>query len=69
MGRIVVEEKRGLVLIDSSRYTCSSADLSAEPDVLVVLKESLETGRVRLIRKVQGAADLVVECVSDSYET
>lgn len=78
VGRVVVEERRGLVLIDSSRLTCPESDLSSEPDVLVVLKESLESGRVRLIPKaggaedrfveVQGAADLVVECVSDSSE-
>jgi Uma2 family endonuclease len=66
----------GLVLTDSTRLTCSAADLSAEPDVLVVLYTSLETERIRLVPKVdavagryteiEGAADLVVECVSDS---
>ncbi len=70
---------RGVVLIDSFRMSSPEADLSAEPDVLVLLRESVEAGRVRLIPRasgeegrfveVEGAADLVVECVSDSSET
>lgn len=49
--------------------------LSVEPDVVLVLTESLTSGRVRLISKhgdhgplleVEGAVDLVVECVSNS---
>jgi Uma2 family endonuclease len=68
----------GVVLIDSTRLSSDRADLSAEPDVLVLLSASLEAGRVRLIPKagggagryteVEGGADLVVECVSDSSE-
>jgi len=67
---------RGVVLIDSTRLSSDPADLSAEPDVLVLLSDSLEAGRARLIPKsggaagryveIEGAADLVVECVSDS---
>jgi Uma2 family endonuclease len=77
---VVVERlDRGLVLTDSSRLTSPAADLSAEPDVLVVFYESLRSGRVRLVPRadaaasryteVEGAADLVVECVSDSSVT
>ena len=74
---LVVERlDRGLVLTDRSRLTSPAADLSAEPDVLVVLYESLRSGGVRLVPRtdaatgryteIEGAADLVVECVSDS---
>lgn len=75
--RTLVEgEDRGVVLVDRMRVTCPAADLSVEPDVVVVLFESLEQGRVRLARRktrggercteIQGAPDLIVECVSAS---
>lgn len=72
---VVETTDRGIVLVDSSRLSSPTADLSAEPDVLVVFFESIETGRVRLVPaagdeqgyvEVEGAADLVVECVSRS---
>ncbi len=69
---------RGFVVTDRTRYTSPSADLSCEPDVLVVLFESIEAGRVRLVPKatgeagryveISGTADLVAEVVSDSSE-
>lgn len=78
-GLVVDRLDIGLVLTDSSRLTAPAADLSAEPDVLVVLYESLRSGRVRLVPRadavagryteIEGAADLVVECVSDSSAT
>src|SRR5689334_7313877 len=37
----------GEAFTDSTRYTCDSVGLSAEPDVVVVLFESLDAGRVR----------------------
>ncbi len=69
---LVQHAGRGFVYIDSMRYADEGADLSAEPDVLVVLVDSLERGRVRLIRsakdddvvEIAGAVDLVVEVVS-----
>lgn len=78
-GLVVERLDLGLVLTDSSRLTSPAADLSAEPDVLVVLYESLRSGRIRLVPRadaaasryteIEGAADLVVECVSDSSVT
>ncbi|MBI4614625.1 MAG: Uma2 family endonuclease [Planctomycetes bacterium] len=69
---------RGMVFVDRARLTDLASSLSSEPDVLVVFFESIEAGRVRLVQRaskkagrfieVQGAADLVVECVSDSSE-
>jgi Uma2 family endonuclease len=72
----LIQEKRlGHVYIDRGRLTCPGTDLSVEPDVLVVLVETVRAGRARLVPKasgergryleVEGKADLVVECVSD----
>jgi Uma2 family endonuclease len=74
----VVETGRGAVYVDCTRVVSVTARLSVEPDVLAVLWESLETGRVREVpaasRKegrfieFEGAPDLVVEVLSDSSE-
>ena len=71
--------QKGLVFIDSARISSDAANLSAEPDIVVILAKSLESGCVRLIPKasgaperyveIEGAVDLVVECVSDSSVT
>ncbi len=76
LGVLVQESRRGMVFIDRTRLSCAGADLSAEPDVLVLLVETLRSGRARLIPRasgepgryleIEGTADLVVECVSDS---
>ena len=68
----------GEAFIDSTRYTSDSAGLSAEPDVVVVLYDSLDAGRVRYrslgsrsdrLTEIEGAVDLVVEVVSDDSVT
>jgi Uma2 family endonuclease len=65
----------GHVVTDSTRVSCPTADLSAEPDVVFISYESLDAGRLRLVPKtgkvdryveVEGPPDLVVEIVSDS---
>ncbi|MBI2900989.1 MAG: Uma2 family endonuclease [Planctomycetes bacterium] len=76
LGNLIEDSDRGVVLIDRARLSSPSGDLSVEPDVVVILTESMRSGRVRLIPKagaregrfieIEGAADLVVECVSDS---
>ncbi len=76
LSELVEDRNLGVVLIDSSRLSSGPGDLSSEPDVLALLKESVDAGRVRLVPKasgpagrfveVEGAVDLVVECVSDS---
>lgn len=76
LEEIVGDGDLGEVFVDSSRVTSTEGDLSVEPDVLVVLWESLEAGRVRYVaaasgkegryREIEGAPDLVVEIVSDS---
>jgi Uma2 family endonuclease len=72
---LISETELGSVFIDRTRISSPAAALSAEPDVTVVLWESLDRGRVREIAAVsgkpgryvelEGAVDLVVEIVSD----
>jgi Uma2 family endonuclease len=72
---LVEKTSRGNVFVDT-RIGCSFARFSVEPDVMVVLWESLESGRVGEVPApgredghyigLEGAPDLVVEVVSDS---
>ena len=67
---------RGFVFADRTRVTAPAAQLSAEPDVVVVLFASLDQGSVRQVEaaskaqgrfvELEGAPDLVVEILSDS---
>ncbi len=73
---LVTERELGEVFADSTRITSPSAKLSAEPDVVVVLWESLQAGRVRYLpaagkgpdryTEIEGAPDVIVEVISDS---
>jgi Uma2 family endonuclease len=73
---LVVPTDRGSVLVDCTRIVSVEAQLSVEPDVLVILWESIENGRVRQIPaasgepdsfvEFEGAPDVVVEVISDS---
>lgn len=73
--RIAVREL-GDIYIDRARVSLPGVELSVEPDVVVVLWESLDRGRILEIpRKIkrpesyielEGAVDLVVEVISDS---
>jgi len=66
----------GTVFIDCTRVVSPAAGLSVEPDVVLVFRESLAAGRVRLVPssppragryvELEGAPDLVVEVLSDS---
>jgi Uma2 family endonuclease len=68
--------KLGHLLIDSTRISSPTADLSVEPDIVFISRETLATGRARLAPKaghrqgcyieVEGGPDLVVEVVSDT---
>src|ERR1700740_957927 len=70
---LIVERDLGQLFIDRARVSSEAAGLSVEPDVLVVLWESLETGRVRYVPRIrgepnryaeiEGGPDLVVEIV------
>jgi Uma2 family endonuclease len=80
-GKLVAwiqEPRRGLVGIDSTRISSVEGDLSAEPDVVVLLESSLRSGKAWMVGRseeraaagryleIEGAPDLVVEVVSDS---
>lgn len=79
LGALVHDADLGEIFSDCTRLSSPEADLSSEPDIVVVFHESLETGRVRLVPKasgepdryieLEGAPDLVVEIVSDSSVT
>ena len=71
----IVKTRRGNVFVDRTRIVSPAAGLSAEPDVIVVLWQSLREGRVREVPaasgepgrfvELEGASDLIVEIVSD----
>jgi Uma2 family endonuclease len=70
------ESDLGHVVIDRTRVSSIEADLSVEPDLVLVCHAALSSGRARLVPKaggqpgryveVEGAADLIVEIVSDT---
>lgn len=72
---LITERDLGIVFVDRARISSPPADLSVEPDILVLLWNTLQEGRVREIPsagerpdrfiELEGAADLVVEIVSD----
>ncbi len=71
----IARPRLGSVFVDRCRFSSPAAQLSVEPDVAVVLWESIDGGRVRPIPskarrpgryiEIEGAPDLVVEVVSD----
>lgn len=67
LGDRIVRTDLGEVYIDRTRVVSPKAGLSVEPDVVVVLWESLESGRVQKnTAALLGAPDLIVEILSDS---
>lgn len=77
LQELVGETELGDIFIGRARVRSRFAELSVEPDIVVIFGKSLEAGKVRLVpaaaRKgpdrfsaLEGAADLVVEIVSDS---
>jgi Uma2 family endonuclease len=78
LGDLIVRTDLGDVFTDSTRVTSRFAQLSAEPDAVVVFRETLASGRVRLVPSlsreadrylaIEGAPDLVVEVVSDGSQ-
>jgi Uma2 family endonuclease len=76
LHQIVKRRNLGYLFVDRTRVSSVEADLSAEPDIVLVAHEALADGRVRLIAKasgevgryveLEGAPDLIVEIVSDA---
>lgn len=75
LASLVIPEDRGDVFLGGARFVSHTAGISVEPDVQVILSESLISGRARLIPFPRlgpdrflgfaGASDLIVEIVSD----
>jgi Uma2 family endonuclease len=73
---LIVDSGRGSLFSDRTRVVSPAAGLSVEPDVVVVLWDSLKQGRIREVpaakaeadrfMELEGAPDLIVEIVSDS---
>ena len=73
---LVARQGLGEVYVDRARVSSPPADLSVEPDVVVVLWETLDSGRLRYIPaasgepgrfiEMEGAPDVIVEILSDS---
>ena len=73
---IVTGQDLGDVYIDRARISNPAANLSVEPDVVVVFWDTLDQGRVREISRsrrepdrlieMEGSPDLVVEIISNS---
>lgn len=78
LHELVARQDRGHVFVDRARVSSPAGRLSVEPDVVVVLWETLEKGRVRHVPaasgkpgryvELEGAPDLVVEVVSDGSQ-
>ncbi len=74
LHELVARRETGNVYIDGARVSSPAGQLSVEPDVVVVLWDSLDAERVREVpsprtgkyMELEGAPDLVVEVVSDS---
>lgn len=76
LGDRVFRLDLGELYSDRTRVSCPDADLSVEPDLVLVTNESLDSGRVRLVPRagggedryieLEGPPDLIVEIVSDT---
>ncbi len=78
LSQLVKERDLGYLGTDRTRLSCLGAELSAEPDIVLLTEDTLASGRATLVPKaggreqfieIEGAADLVVEIVSDSSVT
>lgn len=72
---VIRDTDRGEVFVDRTRVVCPAADLSVEPDVLVVTHATIDAGRAAFVPasgqagafvEIEGGPDLVVEIVSDA---
>jgi len=78
LNGIVEDDDFGILFSDRSRVSNEAADLSAEPDVVIVSHEAVDEGRVRWVPKatqeegryieIEGSPDVVIEIVSDSSQ-
>ena len=74
----VKKQELGYLFTDRTRITCVDAGVSAEPDIVLLSDDAIDSGRVALVPKssgeeghfieIEGPPDLIVEIVSDSSE-
>ncbi|MGH7138853.1 MAG: Uma2 family endonuclease [Pirellulales bacterium] len=71
IGGLVKTERLGRYFPDGAFVTNDAADLASQPDGTFVARQSLETGRVRLVEgekegflEIDGSPDMVLEVVS-----
>jgi Uma2 family endonuclease len=79
VGRLAKASGSGYLFGDRARVSSPEGEFSAEPDVVFLSHDSLESGRVRLVPKasaepdryveLEGPPDLIVEIVSDASVT
>jgi len=72
---LIADGDQGEVFVDRARVVSRFAALSVEPDAVVVLWDSLRSGRVRYVpsskkqpdrfTEIEGAPDVIIEVVSD----
>ncbi|MEX2140597.1 MAG: Uma2 family endonuclease [Pirellulales bacterium] len=76
IGQLVKQLSAGDIFTDRMRISSVPGEVSAEPDLVFISNDSIESGRVKLIPKaageeedfieIEGSPDLIVEVVSDS---
>lgn len=76
LGALNYEQRFGLLRIDRTRVVHPQAELSVEPDVVLIAYASLQSGRVKVLAsadstdgdgaEIEGSPDLIVEIVSRS---
>ncbi len=75
LAQLVKETESGELYSDRARVANPAADLSAEPDIVFVSNDALESGRARLVPaasgkeddfiEIEGSPDFIVEIVSN----
>jgi Uma2 family endonuclease len=72
---VIRDTDQGEVFVDRTRVVCPAANLSVEPDVVVVTHAAIDAGRAAFVPasgraasfvEIEGGPDLVVEIVSDA---
>lgn len=72
LSNVERDRGRGFYLVDGARVSHPEADLSAVPDGIFVLNESVQTLKVQIVAgvggyvRIEGGPDIVLEVVSDS---
>ena len=78
LGNLVHEDRNLILFTDSTRIAKNDAELSTEPDVVIVSRQRVRDGDLKLVKKsrqsnrfieIDGGPDIAVEVVSDSSVT